>query len=1372
MNFRSADLPLNEQLRLNILHAYHLPEKSADPAYADLAQLAAQICEAPIAIITLVDAQHLRFKATVGLSITAAPREGAFCAQVVETEAPLVVLDTHQDDRFAQHAWVINAPYVRCYAGVPLISPMGATLGTLAVLDQTARPFTEVQLSSLQALARQAVAQMELQFEQQHHQFTALRLAVIQQMNHLGTWQLYPQENRLLWTKDIYPIFGLEPSQFGETLDALLTLIHPEDREAFLQAQNRCLQTHQPLDIQHRIIRSDGEVRHVHQQGQSFSGDTASFPLMVGTMKDITAEKQAAAQQRAQQEKLHYAHDLLNFHLNNSPLAMVEWDGTFLVKRWSARAEALFGWSAADVLGKRPEDWSFVHPEDASLVEGKMLELLNGQETHNTLLNRNLTQAGKIVYCEWYNSVREDQAGNLISIFSLVQDVTERVMAEQATAAALERERATRTAAETAKTHFRALFESAPGLYLVLTPDEYQIVAVSQAYLQATMTEREHILGRHLFEVFPDNPDEPGADGTSNLRASLERVKALRQADAMAVQRYPIRTPTGEFEERYWSPLNSPVLGPQGEIAYIIYRVEDVTEYIHYKAQGGDKPTAWRTLETRAQQMEADIVLRSQELQRLNEQLRSSEERFRCMFTAAATGIVSADLNQRITSANDAFCQMVGYREADLLNLNFRAITHPDDRAATSTLMQELLARQRDSFVIEKRFLTKAGDVVWSRVSVSAQQDTAGHPLNLVAVAEDITQQKVMAEQLQESRTLARIGGYLGRLGGWAVNVDRNEVYWSEEIFDILEWPAGPPPSLDQALNLYPPQYRERLSEAIQTCAQVGTPFDLELELYTATRRRFWARAIGEAERNADGDIVRVIGAFQDITAQKQAESALERFAVRLRSTLENMTDAFYLLDHHWRFTYLNAEAERVLQRPTAELLGKVVWEAFPEASQTKLYQEYHQAIDANQSRHFELYYPPLAEWFEVNAHPSPEGLAVYFKTITERLALEEQLRQAQRLESLGQLTGGVAHDFNNLLTVIMGNTELMLELLAPTSALRPLAEIITNASQRGADLTQRLLAFARRQALDPKAVDMQQLLNSMLGLLRRTLGEHIEFEVLMPTPDLWPAFVDSAQLESVLLNLCLNARDAMPRGGKLSLQATNVQLDADGNDLPLDVQQGDYVLISVIDTGVGIAPDHLERVFEPFFTTKEKGKGTGLGLSMAYGFVKQSNGHIDICSELEQSTTVNLYLPRYRGEQNEIAKVEGMTNPVGTGECILLVEDDDLVRGYVHQQLQQLGYQVIVKSSGPDALEVIRQNEEIDLLFTDVVMPGGMSGRELGDAARRLRPNLKILYTSGYSEDAIVHQGRLDPGVKLLSKPYRRLELAQKLREVLDQKA
>ena len=289
-----------------------------------------------------------------------------------------------------------------------------------------------------------------------------------------------------------------------------------------------------------------------------------------------------------------------------------------------------------------------------------------------------------------------------------------------------------------------------------------------------------------------------------------------------------------------------------------------------------------------------------------------------------------------------------------------------------------------------------------------------------------------------------------------------------------------------------------------------------------------------------------------------------------------------------------------------------------------------------------------------------------------------------------------------------------------------------------------------------------------MAGLLHRTLGENIDIAQL-PSEALWPALVDPAQLENALLNLCLNARDAMPRGGKLTLETSNIYLDQGLTNQHVDLTPGHYVSIAVSDVGLGITSKDLNRVFEPFFTTKERGKGTGLGLSMAYGFIKQSNGHIDIYSEIGRGTTVKLYLPKYAGLREELPEVEPMTPSISGSEQILLVEDDDLVRSYVQNQLQQLGYQVVVASNGTVALDIIRQRADIDLLFTDIVMPGGMSGRELGDAARQLRPNIKILYTSGYSEQAIVHQGRLDPGVKLLSKPYRRSDLAQKIRSVLD---
>ncbi len=380
---------------------------------------------------------------------------------------------------------------------------------------------------------------------------------------------------------------------------------------------------------------------------------------------------------------------------------------------------------------------------------------------------------------------------------------------------------------------------------------------------------------------------------------------------------------------------------------------------------------------------------------------------------------------------------------------------------------------------------------------------------------------------------------------------------------------------------------------------------------------------------------------------------------------------------------------------------------------------------------------------------------------------LNSRLLQAQRLEAIGQLTGGVAHDFNNLLTVVLGNAEILAEQNADDPFKRQLAEMIGAAAQRGAELTQQLLAFARKQALTPAAVDINQRVAAMDPLLRRTLGEHIEVE-LVRGAGLWPAMVDPGQFENALLNLCLNARDAMPRGGRLTLETANAALDRSYVQDHPDVTPGQYVMVAVSDTGTGIAPEHLQKVFEPFFTTKEKGKGTGLGLAMVYGFTKQSAGHISIYSEPGHGTTVKLYLPRATGPDARPAPAPPAAAPAGGAETVLVVEDDDLVRRYACTELQALGYRVLDADSGAAALAVIEREPGIDLLFTDVVMPGGMSGRELADAALQRRPGLKVLYTSGYTENAIVHHGRLDVGVMLLAKPYRRAELARAVRGAL----
>jgi len=685
----------------------------------------------------------------------------------------------------------------------------------------------------------------------------------------------------------------------------------------------------------------------------------------------------------------------------------------------------------------------------------------------------------------------------------------------------------------TADPDFRAIFEQGPGLYLLLSPD-LTIVAVSDAYLRATMTERAAIVGRPLFEVFPDNPDDPGATGVSNLRASLDRVLALKLPDTMAVQKYDIKRPASEgggFEERYWSPLNTPVLGTDGSVAWIIHRVEDVTPLVRLREEGAAR----------------------------------------------------------------------------------------DELVRDSQAMVDRLRRANDDLARTRTFLDLVIENIPAMLFVKDARDLRFVLINSFAEA--------------------------------LFGLKREEVLGRTD-HDVLPAEEADP-------------LRDRDREVIAT----GKPLTV----------------------------------------------VEERMTARYREPRFLQTTKMPVFDDRGRPIYV---------------LG-------------------------------------LAE------------------DITERRNIEAQLAQAQKMEAIGGLTGGMAHDFNNLLGVVIGNLDLLRGRAGLDAEMDELAGEALDAALRGADLTRRLLAFARRQPLQPRRLALNEVVENISRLLTRTLGEAIEIRLDLGA-GVWPVIADPAQLESALVNIVTNARDAMPEGGLMMIATGNRRLDADYVAEHPGLAAGDYAMIEVSDTGTGMAPEVAAHIFEPFFSTKEQGKGTGLGLSMVFGFMKQSGGHINVYSEVGVGTTIRLYLPRAEGfgETARDAPVAGVER--GGHETVLAVEDNPGLRRVVVRQLKELGYRVLEAEDGPSALKRL-DVEPVDLLFTDIVMPGGLSGYDLARLAKERRPELKVVLTSGFPEAKLGNgngnggNGRAagngnggfadgpPSGLRLLSKPYRREELARLLREVLD---
>jgi PAS domain S-box-containing protein len=510
-------------------------------------------------------------------------------------------------------------------------------------------------------------------------------------------------------------------------------------------------------------------------------------------------------------------------------------------------------------------------------------------------------------------------------------------------------------------------------------------------------------------------------------------------------------------------------------------------------------------------------------------------------------------------------------------------------------------------------------------------------------------------------------------------------------------------------------------------------------------------------------------------TTSSEAAAARDAIHSINQRIFDTSLDLILVVDKRGTFIRVSPSSTTILGYSPEELIGRSAAEVLYEDDLDATREEMRLARRGRLMRNFECRYihrdgrVVTLAWTGVWSEADQQHFFIG-RDMTERMRLESLLRQAQKMEAIGQLTGGVAHDFNNLLAVVIGSVELMLDQQGLKPATIEHARNALHAAEAGAELTRRLLAFARQQPLRPKVVSANGLIRNMTALLERILGQDIEIQ-FSGVPGLWPVFIDPANLESALANLAVNARDAMPDGGRLTIETANTTLDEEYARANPEAVPGEYVAVIVTDTGTGMAPEVLERIFEPFFTTKEGGKGTGLGLSMVFGFIKQSGGHIKAYSEPGHGTSMRLYLPRAQAADRRVeapAAPELALGPPGSA-CILVVEDSNTIRQVVLTQLARLGYTTLEADGPAAALKILDAGEQVDLLFTDIVMPGGMSGLVRAREARKRRPDLKILFTSGFPGAHLASEEGLLNADAMLGKPYRFHELAQKIRGALE---
>jgi len=753
--------------------------------------------------------------------------------------------------------------------------------------------------------------------------------------------------------------------------------------------------------------------------------------------------------------------------------------------------------------------------------------------------------------------------------------------------------------------------------------------------------------------------------------------------------------------------------------------------------------------------------------------LRRSEEKFRDLVEDINDIIFTLDKEGRFTYISPAVQAVFGYSPEEFMARPLGKYIYPEDRPSLIAAFHNVLSgAQRPN---EYRVFKKSGEICWIRSS--SKPIVVNGVLNgIKGIATDITEQKLAQESLRQSEETHR--ALVQGMPDIVMRFDRagRHLFVSDNVHGMSDLRAAQFIGKTHRELGFPETLCQSWEEAIQRLFDGGAAFETE---FTLEGKKgliiFNGRLVPEYD--AQGLVTSVLSISRDITAHRKTEQ-------EYRTLFNEMLDGFALHEIicdkngrpvDYRFLAINPAFGRMTGLLAEDIVGRTVLEALP-GTEPQWIETYGKVALAGEPAVFEDYSAQMKKHFAVTAfRPAPNQFACIFTDITDRkwaeaekIKLEGQLQQAQKMESVGRLAGGVAHDFNNMLGIILGRAELAMDRMDPAQPLFADLMEIRKAAERSANLTQQLLAFARKQTVSPKIVDLNETVEGMLKMLRRLIGEDIDLAWL-PGAGMWPIKMDVSQIDQIMANLCVNARDAITDVGRITIETGNRRLDEAFCANQVGLAPGEYVLLSVNDNGCGMGKDILDKLFEPFFTTKEIGKGTGLGLATVFGIIKQNNGFINVYSELNHGTTFNIYLPRYVGKTRQM-QAEALAAPIAQGhETILIAEDDSAILEITTMMLEQQGYRVLSANTPGEAIRLAREYaDQIHLLVTDVVMPE-MNGRDLAKNLLSLYPPMKRLFMSGYTADVIAHHGVLDPGVYFIQKPFRKKDLAAKVREALD---